>query len=153
MKSKLLITALMAVLSFNSFAITYEIIGPCSEVPTQSGSFDLNDLSVNAGKISVAIFDQQKIPYVGSVQGFISINNTLTGIDSTEVLSDTKMRAYGWCYSVNGAIPDILASEYLFSSNNDKLVWFYGYSTYEDGKWSDYCVPSYTVKAAQFCSK
>lgn len=139
--------------SFNAHAISFEVIGPCSSTPVYSGVFTMNDLKISVGKTSISIFDQQKIPYIGSEMGFNSIVGTPTGMDALEVLSDTKMRAHGWCYSVNGVGPDVMASDYFFNSNNDKLVWFFGYSTYDNGQWVDYCVPSYKVKASQFCSK
>jgi hypothetical protein len=138
---------------FNAYAINYEVIGPCSIKPRESGTFNVDDLKISVGITSVNIFDQQNIPYQGSAAGFNSIINTPTGLDSIEVLSDTKMRAYGWCFSVNGVVPEVMASDYLFTSNDDKLIWFYAYSTYEKGEWLDYCVPSYQVKAAQFCAK
>lgn len=139
--------------AFNAQAISFEVIGACSEIPLHQGSFEVTNLSISAGATSLAIFNQQKIPYVGNESGFNSIVNSPIGLDSIEVISDTKMRAYGWCYSVNGTQPEVLAGDYLFSSNDDKLVWFYAYSTYELGQWLDYCVPSYQIKASQFCSK
>ncbi|MGZ3789499.1 MAG: DUF4430 domain-containing protein [Bacteriovorax sp.] len=140
-------------ISINAHAISYEIIGPCSKDPVYSGHWSAIDLKKSAGEISQSIFDQQKIPYIGSSSGFSSILGTPTGDDAIEILSDTKMRAHGWCYSVNGKGPDVLAGDYFFNSIDDKLVWFFGYSTYDNGEWVDYCVPSYNVKADQFCSK
>ena len=143
----------LLLISEASFAITYEIIGPCSETPIFTGEYKLTDLEQNAGKTSVNIFEKNKIPYLGGEEGFKSILNTPTGIDSIETISETKIRAYGWCYSVNGAGPDVMANQYHFEDQNDKLVWFYAYSTYDNDKWLDYCVPSYKIKAAQFCTK
>jgi hypothetical protein len=144
---------LSILISFNALAINYQIIGPCSAIPHYQGNLNLNDLKVNLGKISLFIFEKDNIPFSGSEEGFSSILKTPTGDAAIEVLSKTKMRAYGWCFSVNGLIPDVLSSEYFFSYNEDKLVWFFAYSTYDSGKWVDYCVPSYTVLASQFCSK
>ena len=137
--------------STGAWAINYEIIGPCDKTAVFSGKLDLVDLKISIGQISVSLFDQQKIPYQGSVSGFNSILNTPIGLDAMEVISDTKMRAYGWCYSVNGIQPEVLADQYFFKNNNDQLVWFYAYSTYDKGVWTDYCVPSYKIKADQFC--
>ncbi len=141
------------VLSLNASAVSYEVIGPCSEKPVHSGSIQINDLKQSVGKVSVDLFDQNKIPYDGGDYGFRSILGTPVGLDSIEVLSDKKMRAHGWCYTVNNVGPDVLPSDYFFGSNEDKLVWFYGYSTYDNGEWVDYCIPSWRVHADQFCSK
>lgn len=153
MKLNLIVVIFTATISISSYAISYSVIGPCSSTPVYFGNFDVQNFKESAGKISVDIFDQNKIPYTGSEAGFNSILNTPTGLDAMEVLSDTKMRAHGWCYTVNGIGPDVLASDYFLSSNDDKIVWFFGYSTYDRGQWTDYCVPSYKVKAKQFCSK
>ncbi|MBP9682674.1 MAG: DUF4430 domain-containing protein, partial [Bacteriovorax sp.] len=64
---------------------------------------------------------------------------------------DTKMRSYGWCYSINGKLPDVLASQVFFQDQADYLVWYYGYSTYDLGVWTDYCVPADRIKPVQFC--
>lgn len=151
MKFSLIITLLAIFLSSKTYAISYEIIGACSDTPAYSGNYEIKDLATNAGKTSVSIFEQENVPYSGNETGFNSILNTPTGIDSIEVISETKMRAYGWCYSVNGVEPKVVPEEFLFDSNADKLVWFYAYSTYDNGVWLDYCVPSYTIKAPQFC--
>lgn len=153
MKLRLLLIIIGNMISLGSYAISYEVIGPCSSNPVHSGNFNINNSNTTAGTASVMIFDKNKIPYVGTESGFSSIVNTPTGIDSIEVISDTKMRAYGWCYSVNDVEPSVVPSEYLLASNNDKLSWFYAYSTYDNGVWLDYCVPSHKIKAPQFCSK
>ena len=148
---KTIIAALF--MSFNAHAITYEVIGPCSPTPAYSGTYDLENLSINAGKASINIFNRDKIPYIGVEKGINTILNTPIGPETLEIISGTKMRAYGWCYTVNGVGPDIMPDEYFFQSNNDKLVWFYAYSTYDNGNWTDYCMPSYKIKAARFCDK
>jgi hypothetical protein len=152
-KSELFLVITIGLLSLNAHAINYEIIGPCFEAPVNAGSFEVTDLKISVGKTSVDILDREQIPYVGSEAGFSSILATPVGEASIEILSDTKMRAYGWCFSVNGISPDLMGSDYFFTSNDDKLVWFYAYSTYDQGKWLDYCVPSFTIKAGQFCAK
>lgn len=79
------------------------------------------------------------------------IANSPIGLDAMEVLSDTKMRAHGRCFSVNGVVPDVLASETYLAAQDDYISWFYAYSTYDRGVWTDYCVPTYQIKPAQFC--
>ena len=131
-------------------AVYFDVIGPCSKTPLYSGSF-ITDLSDSAGKISVDIFDSNKIAYVGSEEAMAMIANSPIGLDAMEVLSDTKMRAYGWCFSVNGIVPDVLPSKTYLSAQDDYISWFYAYSTYDRGLWLDYCVPSYQIKSEQFC--
>lgn len=136
--------------SLSVHAVYFDVIGACSKKPLYAGKF-MTDISDSVGKISLDIFDTHKIPYIGSEEGLAMIANSATGLDAMEVLSDSKMRAYGWCFSVNGVIPDALASQTYLSSQNDYISWFYAYSTYDSGIWTDYCVPSYNLKAEQFC--
>lgn len=144
------VLSLILVFSLNAHAVTFEVTGPCNEISEFSGSYII-DLSKNVGEATLKIFSDEKIPFVGSVEGISSILNTPTGLDAIEVISDTKMRAYGWCFSINGHIPDVLMNEVYFTKQNDKLSWFYAFSTYDQGVWTDYCVPSYKIKAPQFC--
>ena len=136
--------------SFSSHAAYIDVIGPCSKKPLHSGVF-ITDTDDSVGKISVDFFESKKIQYVGSNEGMAQIANSPMGLDGMEVLSDTKMRAYGWCFSVNGVVPDVLPSKSYLGSQNDYISWFYAYSTYDQGVWLDYCVPSYQLKAEQFC--
>jgi hypothetical protein len=136
--------------STNSFAINYDVIGPCSETPLYKNQVEVS-LSKSVGQNSVEIFDKEKIEYVGNENGMNSILNTPTGNEAIEILSETKMRAYGWCFSINGIIPDVISSQIYFSDKNDSLKWFFAYSTYDQGVWTDYCVPSYTIKSPFIC--
>lgn len=138
--------------SYNASAITYSVLGPCAPESIYAGSIKV-DLDESVGSTTLEIFEAQKIPYNGSEIGMSSILNTPVGDEAIEILSDSKMRAYGWCFSINGNIPDALSNEVYFTKQNDHLSWFYAYSTYDQGVWTDYCVPSYKIKAPQFCKK
>lgn len=142
---------LSTILSFNSMATTIDIIGPCSSTPAASGTIIPTNANQSLGSLTIDFLNKNKIAYIGTEGGLNSILNTPVGEESIEIISDTKMRAYGWCFSLNGQIPDRMPDEIKLNSAQDKIVWFYAYSTYDAGNWTDYCVPSYEVKAAQFC--
>jgi hypothetical protein len=129
---------LLFVFSLNSYAITWEIIGPCGNRPEINGS-ELVDIKKSVGVISVDIFKANNIDFIGDDNGIASILNTPIGSQAIEVLSDTKMRAYGWCYQVDGIEPGVMPNEFYFSSKESHLRWVYGYSTYESGSWVGYC--------------
>ncbi len=133
-------------------AAEIEVIGPCSPAPVYAHLFTAN-FSLSLGKNTVIVFDALNVNYVGNEIGMHSILNTPVGNEAIEILSETSMRAYGWCFTINGAIPDELAGQVKLSSQNDKIAWFFAFSTYESGKWLDYCVPSFTVRSQQFCQK
>ncbi len=150
---KILATLLSLNIASSVYAISFEVIGPCTSTPIYQDKNTKTDITQSLGSISLNVFNKQKIPYIGTEAGFNSILNTPTGDALIEVISDTKMRAYGWCYSVNSAIPDVLAGDYFLTNSNDSVVWFFAYSTYDSGNWTDYCVPSYRVSAKQFCPR
>ncbi len=145
-----MVIAFSMALSTDVFAVYFDVIGPCSSKPAYSGSFK-TDITENVGRISIDIFEANKIPFIGTEDGMNTIIGTPVGDEAIEVISDTKMRAYGWCFSINGVIPDVLTSQSYVTKQNDYISWFYAYSTYDQGNWIDYCVPSHTLKSPQFC--
>jgi len=92
-----------------------------------------------AGALTVAAFDEMKLPYKGSVEGVQSIFKTPESIDAIEFESDTVFRIYGWCYEVDGLQPAVMPGEYHLSSGVRELRWFFGYARYRSGAWEGYC--------------
>ena len=56
-------------------------------------------------------------------------------------LSPKKTVVYGWCYTVNGKMPDTAADQVFLTSNDDEVRWFYGYMVNKNGHWSRRCKP------------
>ncbi|MBO9665264.1 MAG: DUF4430 domain-containing protein [Bdellovibrio sp.] len=147
------IIALFAVLlPLSSHALTWKVVGPCSETPLYEGTVQA-DLKKTAGALTIEIFEAAKVPYYGVEEGISSINDSPVGLDAMEVISDTEMRAYGWCYSINGQVPLAMPHKTFIKSQDDTLVWFYGYSTNKNNQWLDMCMPGFKIKAKQFCQK
>lgn len=148
---KKLILILISIVSVQSQAVTLKVTGPCSEKPVKEAQVTA-DAAKSVGEITKSYFDANGITYKGDVGGFYSILNSATGMDAFEVVSDTELRAYGWCFSVNGAVATVSASEVKPSSQNDVIEWFYGFVTQKDGVWSaEPCAPGHKIKAPQFC--
>lgn len=137
---------------FTANALNWKVYGACSNQPVAQGQYSA-DLSKNVGETSISIFNSQQIPFIGAPEGFNSILNTAIGIDALEIVSDTEMRAYGWCYSVNGKDLTKMPDQAYFTKQSDELIWYYAYSTNKNGQWSDYCSPAYWIKAIQFCGR
>ncbi|WII70577.1 DUF4430 domain-containing protein [Bdellovibrio sp. 22V] len=151
MKTTVFLFSIFLALSAN--AITWKVYGPCDDKPVVQGEVAI-DLAKSVGDITVQILEANKIPYIGSAEGFNSIISTPTGIDSVEVVSDTELRAYGWCYTVNGKQPAEMPHKVNFGKQTDALIWYYAYSTNKNNEWlDDYCSPAYWIKADQFCKK
>lgn len=59
-----------------------------------------------------------------------------------ELLSDSEMNAYGWCYEVDGALSDLLAGDHPLTPEHGRLKWFFAYASYDSGKWTGFCLPA-----------
>lgn len=145
-------TILLIILSFhlnNLYAGSISFIGPCSETPLFILNFEMTSAR-DVGELTIQTLEQHQIPYIGSEMGMNSIFNTPTGIDAMEIISDSEMLAYGWCYKVNDFEPAQYPHEISISSD-DHIVWWFGYAHYKDGQWISQCEPSYLRSPSKFC--
>jgi hypothetical protein len=139
-------------ISLSVFAadITVQILSPCdgsiAHEKKQNIQFD------NLGQASVHFLDQMQLPYSGNDYSITSILETPTGMDAYDITSDNDMRAYGWCYSVNGESPELMPNQYLLDDNKDYVIsWHYGFALYKDGQWITQCTPSWSVMPNFVC--
>ena len=58
-----------------------------------------------------------------------------------DVISNEEMKAYGWCFSLDGVVTETMADDTLILSQDSKLRWFYGYAHHLRGEWIAQCVP------------
>ena len=144
------IVILLLTLSFDLYAASLSIMTPCDEPLLFRHSFHLGAEGSNVGKQTISTLTQLEIPFEGAEQGISSIFNTPTGLDAIEVISDTEMNAYGWCYSVNGFEPGTYPNEFSIKQQ-DSILWWYGFAKYKGGKWITQCTPSHERKDSEFC--
>ena len=142
--------ALFTLLSFSAEAYEMSFVGPCSEVPliTEEREYK-SELSV--GGETIDFLQSKGIPYEGSILGLGRVFNSPNGLDSMEVISDTEMMAYGWCFEIDGLVPEVYANEVAITPETQKVVWFYGYAHYVSGQWISQCEKSFERKSPQFC--
>lgn len=131
-----LIATLFVLVSLNAYALTFKVIGKNNEVLFSKAAEVL--LPQTVGQISVDFFNKNQIPFVGDIDGIISVFDIGSDMD---LISDTDMKAYGWCYSINGAVPEDFVHKVSASNQETELVWFYGYAYYKAGEWVSQCVP------------
>ena len=93
----------------------------------------------NIGDVTIEIFNKFQIPFSGSKYGISQINGKGQDI---EVISDNEMKAYGWCFEVDGLIPETMPDQTALESNSVEIEWFYAYAHYKDGNWIGQCVRS-----------
>ena len=143
------IISLLFLISTNLFAAQITIQRPCSNESFVDFKYKLDGKS-NVGTETVRILNDLKVPFQGTERGMSSILNTPTGLNAMDVINDTEMLAYGWCYAVNGFEPGSYADEFEVSKD-DHIVWWYGYARYKDGQWITQCTPSVSRQDSVFC--
>ncbi|MEM7647497.1 MAG: hypothetical protein AAF203_11345 [Pseudomonadota bacterium] len=125
-------------LSLFVFSGEVRVVDPCSQnLLFREPIGEIQGLDV--GTLSVNVFDAYGVPYIGNNMGIHSIYETPTGEDALEILSKSEMRAYGWCYSVDGIEPEVLPNQYLIPDDESVVVWFFGFAHYQAGEWVSQC--------------
>lgn len=135
--------------TFGAFAIAIQFVGPCSDVPLLETQ--LKRHFKNVGVATVETLNDSQIPYQGNEQGLNSAFGTPTGLGAIEVISDTEMRSYGWCFKVNDKIPENYANQIPLSSGVNKIEWYFGFAHYLNGEWVSQCEPAYKIRPQFLC--
>ena len=150
---KIIISIISLLVTLSAFPVTVEIKNLCEDSSYFSQDLErfTNTSSVH---LSVYTFNQEKIPFIGNENGITGLLGTPQGLDAYEVIADDHMRVYGWCYSVDGSRPSVLASEYPIEPNSDfKLTWFYAYAELIGDKWISYCTPVFMNPNSFVCGQ
>lgn len=148
---KKLISIILLAITTQASAFEFTITDICENKLVLNENIEiLNDVS--AGDLTLYMFKQYEIPYIGNIDSISSIFNTKTGLDSYEVISDTEMKVFGWCYEIDGVQPDVFMSQVTIDPTvHKKMNWFYGYAHYKEGEWLTYCTPVYEDKNEFIC--
>lgn len=150
MKITLILPFLVSLLFCSSIlAHTIEFIGPCSSKPLLSQ--ELAPKFETVGDLTIYTLEKNRIPYLGDEQGINSVFNTPVGMDSLEVISDTEMRSYGWCYFVDGKMSTDYANKYYLKPTDKKIQWIYGYAHLIKDQWVSMCEKAYKIKPKFLC--
>ncbi len=129
------------------FAGTMTFQDPCGEGVFLISHFESK---TSVGELTIKALNSSDVDYQGAAGGMNSIAGTPVGLDAIEVLSDSHMRAYGWCYEVNGVHPSTMPDQ-VFLTGTELVHWFYAYSTNLNGEWVNYCVPSTQNPLSSYC--
>jgi hypothetical protein len=142
----LLITLLF---SLNAQAIELTFTGPCSEefiMRTQ-----VEEEFENVGELTASTLTKFSIPFLGSAEGIASVFGTPVGNAAMEIISPTEMRAYGWCFAVDGVSPDLYSHEVIITRETQKIAWIFGFAHFKNGQWITQCTPAYKIKPTSMC--
>jgi hypothetical protein len=139
----------LIVLSFSAQALELKFVGPCSQTPIKKVQVS-NDFA-NVGELTVATLTKFKIHFVGGPEGIASMFSTPVGDEAVEVISDFEMRAYGWCFSIDGVAPEVYPNEVPVTAATKSITWHFGFARYYKGQWVTQCTPAYSVKPDFLC--
>ncbi|MEC9282902.1 MAG: hypothetical protein VX642_09330 [Bdellovibrionota bacterium] len=137
-------------ISLTSFALDIEFYGPCEEKALVSEKIKKFPEGQSIGQLTISYLNLREIPYKGSEMGFNSIFGSPIGLDAIELVSDTEMYSYGWCYWQNGKLLELYPNQVL-ANTNDRLQWIFSYAQYKDGKWISQCIPAFRRKPKFLC--
>jgi hypothetical protein len=140
---------LFFLLSFSALAYEISFVGPCSQKPIIAAEVGTKYETV--GDLTVSFLRKNKIPFQGNERGLNTVFNTPVGNAAIEVISNSEMRAYGWCYFVDDMGPDVFANEYPLDASIKKIEWIFGFAHYKNGEWISSCTPAFTVKPDFLC--
>jgi hypothetical protein len=147
---KLIFALCLSSLSLAGMAFDIQFIGGCSEesLLTKKVSYVKG---MNVGDVSLKVLDDEGIPYHGTSAGLNQVFNTPLGLEAMEVISDNEMMAYGWCFEIDGKIPEVFADKVPVKATTKLISWFYGYAHFLNGEWISQCEKSYLRASAQIC--
>jgi hypothetical protein len=148
---KFIISLLLVFMTnFSAKAVEIEFIGPCHKDPLLKA--EVNDSFENVGTLTISVLEKFQAPHIGNEIGLHTAFNTPTGLEALEVISDEEMNSYGWCYHVDGILPESFPVEYEITPNVKKIRWFFGYARYFRGEWTDQCLESFKNPPAFLCA-
>lgn len=137
--SKFVVAAFFSI-SIHAQAASFEVVGIRGAVLLMKNVEPVGSV----GKLSdLVLIDALRTghlgEYTGSDRGITSINRLGSAL---EVLSDTEMNAYGWCYLVDGIESGRMADEFVLTGRERSVKWFYAYAHMIGDVWTAMCVPA-----------
>lgn len=123
-------------LTLPTYGVTLKVIGKSNATLfSEELSFEY---PLTVGQASLNFLEKNQISYTGDDSGLAMINGLSSDM---EIISDSELKAYGWCYRLNDIVPDAFANQILVTKQSDEIIWFYAYAHYVDGLWVKQCVP------------
>ncbi len=124
---------------------------PCADRPWLDTGVTAGP-DVTVGQATVDALAANAIPFRGDASGIVSIRDTVSGNAAIEVISNVEMRAYGWCFSLNGVEPGEMPDQVPLSGPDDVVRWYFGYAHYKNGEWLSYCTPTHLERPRYICN-
>lgn len=124
--------------SIHASALEFKVIHPYEQVALIETTIEL-EATETLGALTIKVLDDSGLEYLGNERGIHSILETPIGDEAIEVISDTEMKVFGWCFEVDGQLPVFLADQVQLQPTTKIVEWFFGYARYKEGEWVSYC--------------
>jgi hypothetical protein len=136
---------------YKALALTFEVQDPCSgKVVYQK---NLEGHHGNVGQLTLSQLEDWGIDFIGSELGIHTMLGTPVGDEALEIINRLEMRSYGWCYQVDGFIPEVLPPYFELNNSHKRVVWFFGFAHYKAGEWVSQCEKVSDTQPAFICAK
>lgn len=142
---------IFALMPYRSLAVVFQVEEPCSGhivrsqiVPNYRGDL---------GSLTIEQLELWGVDFIGNEVGIHTILGTPVGDEALEIINNLEMRSYGWCYAVDGKIPEVLPPYFEITANTKKVTWFFGFAHYKAGEWVSQCEKVSKVKPPFICLK
>ena len=146
----LFVVSILSMFSQSTQAFELRFQGACSADPLFSVELAF-EKDMNVGELSLQVLDDHQIPYQGTASGLNQIFETPVGLEAMEIISENEMMAYGWCFEIDGRIPEVLADKVPIKKTTKLITWFYAYAHYLNGEWISQCEKSHLRRSPVLC--
>jgi hypothetical protein len=140
---------LLSSISHLSFALEFQVLDPCSGKVVLSEQHGSSNASV--GELSERVLTRTFGDFIGSSLGVNTMLGTPIGQEALEIISRREMRSYGWCYAVDGVVPEVYPLNFPLSNVQKSVQWFFGYAFYDSGEWLTQCEPLHVNPHSFIC--
>jgi hypothetical protein len=150
---KKLLSILLISMSLEAYcAFWIEIVNPCVNVPSVFEEVDIF-APAKMNEVVNFFFPNFGIPYLATESSMLHIFHTPYGDEAMEMVNSNHFRFYGWCYSVDGVIPDVTMDQFTVDPYYvHHIRWFYGFVELINGQWGEYCQALYNHPDRFICA-
>lgn len=149
MRNALIVITLLA-FTGPAYGIRFVVQDPCAAAPWLDTEAE-GSVGHSLGAVTVATLERESVPFLGNDHGINAIKGTIVGDQALEIVSDNEMRAYGWCFQLNGREPNLYAHQVYIGTDADVVYWYFGFAHFLDGTWISNCTPTHIAIPEHIC--
>ena len=134
------------------FAAQIRVENPCAGDPW----LDADVAGVegqSVGSLTIEALERFHLPFSGQESNLSSIRSLPRAEHTLEVINATDMRAYGWCFHVNGVEPAVMPDQVKVTHASDRITWFLAYAEMVGGTWVSMCNPTHESLPSFICGE